>query len=121
MEVDINTFLGNYSDEVQEHAHALRMIIKQALPNIHEQLDLPAKMIAYTYGSKYKDLICTIIPSQKGIKLGFNRGTQLENPNKLLEGNGKISRYVPIKSITQISAPEIHQLITEADKCYQQL
>ncbi|KAA5537184.1 DUF1801 domain-containing protein [Taibaiella lutea] len=90
------TFLANYEDVVYENAMHLRALLLDKLPGITEQVDIPAKMIAYCYGQKYTELICTIIPSKKGLKLGFNRGTELPDPNNLLEGNGKISRYVVI-------------------------
>jgi hypothetical protein len=46
-----------------------------------------------------------VIPSKKGLKLGFNCGMEIDDPGKLLEGNSKISRYVVIKSAEQISSP----------------
>ncbi len=63
-------------------------------------------------------MICTIIPSKKGLKLGFYRGIDLPDPDKLLEGNGKISRYVEIKSEEQISSAAIRKLIANALAAY---
>jgi hypothetical protein len=84
-------FLSNYDERVNSLALKLREIVLSNLPNIIEQVDIPAKMIAYCYGQKYIDLICVIIPSKKGVKLGFNRGVELADTMKLLEGNGNIS------------------------------
>lgn len=72
------------------------MILRE-LPGVTEQVDYPAKMVAYCYGQKYVEMVCTLIPSQKGLKLGFYIGVSLPDPEKLLEGTGKISRYVEIR------------------------
>src|SRR5690349_2660487 len=68
-------FLSRYDAKVYNNAMALREIIFANLPDIIEQIDHSANMIAYCYSQKYADLICVLIPSKKGLKLGFNRGT----------------------------------------------
>lgn len=119
-DIKIDTFLSNYDDKIFSNALKLRKVIIDNLPNIIEQIDIPAKMIAYCYGQKYSELICVIIPSKKGLKLGFNRGTQLPDPDKLLEGKGKISRYVEIKSDEQITSKAIKDLIRSALVLYKE-
>ncbi len=111
-------FLSNYSEEVQTRAHMLRDLLYENLPNVQEEVDLPAKMIAFAYGRKYAELICMVIPSQKGLKLGFNRGIDFNDPAGLLEGIGKISRYVVIKSEEQIQSEELKALVVQAYDLY---
>ena len=107
----IDEFFSNYNEEVFTNALKLREVLFANLPGIIEQIDLPAKMIAYCYGQKYSEMICTIIPSKKGLKLGFYKGVDLPDPDKLLEGTGKISRYVEIKSEEQIKSASLKKLI----------
>ncbi len=107
----IDEFLSNYDDQVWHNALKLRKILILNLPGIIEQVDLPARMIAYCYGQKYSDLLCTIIPSKKGLKLGFNWGTELQDPHQLLQGKGKVSRYVEIESDEQINSDAIKELV----------
>ena len=114
----IDDFLSNYSEEVFTNALKLREVLFANLPNIIEQIDIPAKMIAYCYGQKYIEMICTIIPSKKGLKLGFYKGVDLPDPDRLLEGTGKISRYVEIKSEEQINSPALKKLIASAFVAY---
>jgi hypothetical protein len=113
-------FLSQYSPEVLNHALLLREILLKQLPGITEQADLPAKMVAYGYGQKYTELICVIIPSKKGLKLGFNRGIDLPDPDKILEGSAKISRYVVINSEEQIKSAAINQLLKAALLAYKE-
>lgn len=116
-----HTFLSQYPDSVYANAIKLREVLLANLPNIIEQLDVPAKIIAYCYGQKYAELICVIIPSKKGLKLGFNRGVHLSDPAHLLKGTGKISRYVEINSEKDIDAPALQILLEDALKLYKQL
>jgi len=111
-------FLVGYDENICDHALQLRETVLKILPAVTEQLDIPAKMIAYCYGQKYAELICMIIPSKKGLKLGFNRGVDLPDPDHLLEGTGKISRYVEIKSAQQIKSPAMKKLLKEALEAY---
>ena len=117
----IERFSSNYGTKVLQHFLKLRKVIFANLPDILEQPDLPAKMISYTYGQKYSELICVIIPSKKGLKLGFNRGTELQDPKKLLAGTAKISRYVEITSEELINSEDLKKLIESAFQIYTQL
>ena len=117
---EITDFYAQYSPQVSAHALLLREVVLANLPGIIEQLDIPARMVGYCYGQKYSELICVIIPSKKGLKLGFNRGTELPDPEKLLKGTGKISRYVEIKSDTQINSIAIKQLLLSGLKAYKE-
>ncbi len=81
---------------------------------------MPARMIAFVYGQRYVDMICTIIPSKKGLKLGFYKGNELPDPDGLLEGKGKISRYVEIKAEKMIASLALKKLIVAGYKAYQE-
>lgn len=119
--VDINNFLYSYSTDIQRMALNVRELLLLSLPDINEQIDSTAKMIAYSYGNSYRDLICVIIPSKKGLKVGFNRGVNLPDPDKLLEGNSKISRYVSISSESIIKSEAFRQLLHDAYIMYKNL
>lgn len=115
----IENFLSTYDRTVSANALQLRKVLLANLPDIQEQIDLPAKMIAYCYGQQYAELICVIIPSKKGLKLGFNRGSSLPDPDQLLKGTGKISRYVEI-SEEIIHSPKLKKLLATALATYNQ-
>lgn len=116
----INDFLEQYSGPVAAHAQLLRKMLKTNLPGIIEELDAPAKLIGYSYGARYTDLICVLIPSKKGLKLGFNKGPELPDPDKLLQGTGKVSRYVEITGEEQIHTAALKKLLSRAFEAYKQ-
>ena len=80
------TFLAAYPPAVARLVLATRARVLAALPEVAETVDRPARMLAYGYGPGYGGMICTLIPSQKGVKLGLYRGSELSDPDGLLEG-----------------------------------
>lgn len=114
----IDDFLSKYSEDVFSNALKLREIILKNLPEVQEQIDIPAKMIAYSYGQKYIEMVCTLTPSKKGLKFGFYKGVDLPDPDKLLQGDGKLSRYVEIKTQDDIKIKPLTTLLKEALKAY---
>jgi hypothetical protein len=114
----IEIFLSSYNEHVYAGVMQIRKIILENLPGILEQLDAPAKMIGYSYGQKYAEMICTLIPSKKGFKLGFYKGNELPDPEGLLEGTGKISRYIQFTENKQVNPSSIKKLLLQALAAY---
>lgn len=52
-------------------------------------VDVPSKIITYGYSPKYADLVCMITPYKSHVNLMFSPGTELSDPQHLLEGTGK--------------------------------
>lgn len=48
------------------------------------------------------------------LNLGFNKGTRLEDPNKLLTGTGNLIRHIDVKKPSDYRNPEATALIKEA-------
>ena len=114
----VKDFLSKYNEQVYNNVLKLREVLFANLPHIIEQIDLPAKMITYCYGQKYMEMICVIFSSKKGLRLSFYKDVDLADPNNLLEGKAKLSRYVEIKSEEQITSQAIKQLIESGLKPY---
>ncbi len=53
----IDKFLSQYSEQVLSHVLKLRELILKNLPEVREQIDLPAKMIACCYEQKYAEIV----------------------------------------------------------------
>jgi hypothetical protein len=113
------SFFSQYDARISALALRLRQLVLRTLPGVTEQPDAPARMVAYCYGPKYIQMVCTIIPSKKGVKLGFYKGNELPDPHGLLEGTGKISRYVEIRSDEQIYSDGLKRLVAEAFVAFQ--
>ncbi len=113
-QTDVQRLLARYPHEVQELAQELRKLVMEAVPGCLEMVDRSAKVIGYGYGAGYKDLICTIMPSKGGVKLGVVRGADLPDPKQLLEGQGKVHRHVEFKDSNDLRKPGIKPLLKAA-------
>jgi len=112
--VTIETFLAGYPPEVRELALAARALLDIALPRAEETLDESAKVIGYGYGPGYKGVVCTLILSQRGVKLGIARGAELPDPKQLMQGSGKVHRHVPLQTIADLKQPGLESLLKAA-------
>ena len=110
--------LSAYEEKISAPGFQLRKLLFSELKNINEEADASSNIISFNYGKGYKNVICVIIPSKKGIKLGFYKGSELPDPGNLLKGNGKVHRYVEIKSSQDIHNAALRQLLKEAVAAY---
>lgn len=114
-------FLGSYPVSVRKALLEAREQIRYLYPEIHEELDLPAKMLAFTYGSGYKDMICVLIPSQKHLRVGFPAGYLLKDDLQLLVGEGKKSKSLIIQKWTKREKFYFIQLLAQAHIIHSEL
>ncbi len=108
---EIQSFLSSYPPHVQAIALTLRSIVLSAAPHALEQVDLPARMLAYGFKNTYKDMICVIMPLKHAANLGFSRGSTLLDPQNLLQGTGKRARHVKIASPDEIDVQALLALL----------
>lgn len=113
-ESEILEFLNGYSAEVRDVALGLRAIVRSAMPEASEMLDRSARIVGYGFGPGYAGMICTIILSQKGVKLGVVRATELPDPQGLLEGSGKVHRYVAFAGSSDLRQAGLTALLASA-------
>lgn len=106
--------LTAYPANVQEIAMSAREMLQVALPGITETVDESAKMLAYSYGPGYKGLVCTLIMSKAGVKLGVAFGAGLPDPKRLMTGAGKVHRHVQLSSVDDLEQPGLKQLLKVA-------
>jgi hypothetical protein len=111
---DIDTLLAPFPPEVRDLALAARDFLAQALPGAAETLDGPAKLIGYGYGPGYKGLVCTLLLSKTGMKLGIARGSELPDPKQLMQGSGKVHRHVQLRTRDDLNQSGLKPLLKAA-------
>ena len=103
-----------HQDSYASAPHVLptaRRLLEGALPNAQETLDETAKVIGFGYGPGYKNCVCTLIMSQKGVKLGIGYGASMPDPERLLHGAGKVHRHVVLQTEADLKQPGLKPLI----------
>lgn len=106
--------IGEYPPVVQEIAVRARELILDIFPEAVETIDPSDKVIGYGTGSKYADLICTIMPQQNWVTLGIYKGADLPDPEGLLEGKGKVHRHVKLKTVADVQSSALRNLLQAA-------
>src|SRR5215207_1837101 len=99
----VDEFLAAYPADLQ--AIAQRALILSVIPDAIEQVDTSAKLLGYGYDCTYKGLICGIAMQKGYVNLMFSKGTELPDPDGLLEGTGKKARHVKLRSSQDADNP----------------
>jgi hypothetical protein len=118
-ESDVFGFLAEYPEAVQSIAWELRLMILSSMPGVRETVDRSARIIGYGFGVGYRDLVCTIIPSKMGVKLGIVQGAELADDIGLLQGTGKRHRHVSLTKISDLDQPGFKPLLKAALAAWQ--
>lgn len=110
----ITEFFAGYPPGVAQLAASLRDLIRSTIPDASETLDIPGRVVGYGVGPGYSGLVCTIIPSKTGVKLGIARGAGMADPKGLLEGTGKRHRFVQFTGKKDLDRSGIRELLEQA-------
>jgi hypothetical protein len=110
-DTDVRSFLSAFSSPVQELALKTRLLVLAQAPAAIEQIDLPARMLAYGFDRTYKGTFCVIMPLKSGLNLGFPRGVDLPDPSELLTGTGKRARHVRLSDPSDLDSPALSALL----------
>jgi hypothetical protein len=113
---EVTTFLAAYPKKVRDIALELRRLVLELAPGAIEQVDIPAKMLAYGFAATYKDTICVITPQKDYVNLGLPRGAELPDPAGLLTGTGKRARHVRVSAIENAGGAALRGLVMESVK-----
>src|SRR5207248_10931967 len=96
---------------------ATRRSLRKRLPTAHEVVyeydNLGAVVISYSPNERGYDGALAIRADANGVKLYFNQGKDLPDPEKKLQGSSQ-TRWIPMESASTLSRPEVARLIEEA-------
>lgn len=88
----LSSLLAEHSPEVVDLTEVLRGVVRSALPTATEKIN------AGWHGLGYHDpvagYVAGIFPGDESVKLGFEHGVALPDPEEMLEGDGTQVRYV---------------------------
>ena len=109
--------LAASSPQVATLARQARALIQDVMPNVVEVVWPTQRMAGYGVGpKKLSEQFCYIGPFKKHINLGFYYGSDLPDPQNLLEGSGQTMRHIKISQPDQLENPAVRALIVTASK-----
>lgn len=104
--------LAGLAPDVADLVQSLRRLIAETVPDAVELAYPVWKGIGYHHGTS--GYFCAIFPQASGVKLGFEFGVLLPDPDRVLVGAGRQVRYVVIQDKSQVPAGAIKRLLTDA-------
>jgi len=109
-------FLLDFKDQkVIDLFNDLRAYILELYPDSNELLyHTHALTAVFSISDKLSDAFCMLPIYTNHINLGFNKGTLLKDPNKLLTGTGNLIRHIDVKKTSDYRNPKVKALIQEA-------
>jgi len=93
----------------------LREFLLELHPDANELLyHTHALTSVYSISEKLGDAYCMIPIYTAHLNLGFNKGTLLKDPHKLLQGTGNLIRHIPITQPSDYRNAKVKALVKEA-------
>jgi hypothetical protein len=101
--------------DVAHLARALREMVMAEAPGAVEKV-FPNHPSAVWFGfsPRMKDMFCYIATASRHVNLGFCRGAELPDPNRVLEGKGRVMRHVKLRRERDLERPFVRRYIRTA-------
>ncbi len=112
---DFQFFLDFKDQELIDLFKDLREYILEMYPDCNELVyHTHALTAVFSISDKLSDAFCMLPIYTNHLNLGFNKGTLLKDPNKLLTGTGNLIRHVDVKKSNDYRNPKVKSLINAA-------
>ena len=112
---DFQYLLDFKDQEVIALFRDLRQYILDLYPDSNELLyHTHALTAVFSISEKLSDAFCMLPIYATHLNLGFNKGTLLKDPNKLLTGTGNLIRHIDVKKSSDYRNARVRALIKEA-------
>jgi hypothetical protein len=121
-EAQLAGYFAEYEPAMARLGKALRKRLRDRLPGLSEVVyvyeNQDALVISYSPTGNGYEAVCSLALYPDSVKLFFAQGPQLSksDPNRLLQGRGKMVRYVALSSAADLDRAEIEALLAAAVK-----
>jgi hypothetical protein len=112
----LTKFLKPYDRAIRDLALGLRQVVLNEVSPCCEYIYDAYSAVALGYGPtlRMQDGICHIAVYSKHVNLGFNQGTRLDDPDRLLQGTGKWIRHITFREESDLVRPEVRAYLRRA-------
>lgn len=109
--------LSQFDLRVGELALALReMVLEEAPAAVERLVRVYALVFWYSLTGRMTDAFCQVVVYPKGVNLMFNSGAELNDPDQVLVGEGKIIRHIKVRRPEDLKNPYLRKFIRAALK-----
>ena len=115
-EAQLRRLLARFAPAHQRLIGAMRRCLRKRLPTAHELVYEYSNffVISYSPNDRGYEGVLAIRASANGVRLYFNRGKELPDPAKLLQGSGNQTRWIHLEGASTLARPAVAGLIDEA-------
>lgn len=108
----VDDLLRNHDPEIGALTEMLRTLVRVTAPDASESVNAVWHSISFRH--PYTGYFCGIFPQDKQVRLLFEFGVLLPDPDGLLTGNGRQVRYVEIAASDDVHVDALKRLILAA-------
>jgi len=116
-EAQLRTLIAKFAPAHLRLIVAMRRLLQKRLPTAHEVVyeyhNLGAVVISFSPSEQGYEGVLAIRADADGIKLYFNQGKALPDPEKLLQGSAN-ARWIHMEGAFTLARPAVARLIDEA-------
>jgi len=115
-EAELRRLLAAFVPMHRRLVDVTRKLLRKRLPTAHEVVYeyKDALVISCSPNGRGYEGVLGIRASANGVRLYFNRGKELPDPAKVLQGTGKQTRWIQLEGASTLARPEVAGLIDEA-------
>jgi len=114
-EMILRELMQDRSDEVVDAALAARKAVLKSAGECSEIIyETYCISNAFSFTGKQGQGFIHIATYAKHVNIGLDRGTELEDPDGLLRGTGKLIRHIPLNNASDVKQVSIIRLIDAA-------
>ncbi len=115
-EAELRTLIAKFAPAHRRLIGAMRQWLRKRLPTAHEVVYEYHDffVISYSPNERGYEGVLAIRASANGVRLYFNRGKELPDPEKLLQGSGSQVRSIDVEGASTLARPAVARLIDEA-------
>jgi hypothetical protein len=117
-EKQLAEFIAKFTPAMGQRIRAARTKMRRLMPEALELVYDNYNFFVIGYGPNEKAgaAIFSLAAQAKGLSLCFLQGAKLQDPNRLLRGNGSVVRSIRLESADVLDDPKVRQLIDSALK-----
>jgi hypothetical protein len=113
-ESQLKQFIAKFEPKTQQLIRTLRQACRRSLPRANEFVydNYNFFVIAYCPTDKVSDAYFSLGANAHGVNLFFGyNGSKLPDPHGILQGSGKLNRFVRIESGKHFASPSVQALV----------
>jgi len=115
-EAELRGLIAKFAPAHERLVSAMRRSLRKRLPTAHEVVYEYREwfVISYSPSEHGYEGVLVIRGDADGVKLYFNHGKELPDPEKLLQGSGGQTRWIHVEGASTLGRPQVTRLIDEA-------